>query len=264
MTDNGREFAAQREALTATTFVEIVDALVDDFDVIEVLTILAGRTVELLGAAAAGILLADSAGALHVMAASSEQIELLELFQVRNHKGPCFDCYTSGTIITHPRLDQSSPWPEFARESVAAGFPSVCAVPLRLRSTVLGCLNLFMSTPVAMEPRDIALAQALADVASIAIAQDQAARDGAVREGNLQHALDSRVVIEQAKGMIAQHGKVTMDQAFNRLRVYARNGNHRLGDLAEAIVSGTVSAHAVSTVPPPPPNTPASRRPPTG
>jgi hypothetical protein len=120
--------------LTATTFVEIVDALVDDFDVIEVLTILAGRTVELLGAAAAGILLADSAGALHVMAASSEQIELLELFQVRNHKGPCFDCYTSGTIIAHPRLDS----PRRGRSSHARasqpGSRRLCAVPLRLRS----------------------------------------------------------------------------------------------------------------------------------
>jgi GAF domain-containing protein len=251
MSDDYRAMAAERQALTATTFVEIVDALVDDFDVVDVLTVLAGRSVQLLGAAAAGILLADGAGELRVMAASSEQIGLLELFQVQNRNGPCFDCYTSGTTVANARLDEPSPWPEFALECVAAGFPSVCAVPLRLRSTVLGCLNLFMSSPAPLTPGDVALAQALADVASIAIVQDQAARSGAIREGHLQQALDSRVVIEQAKGMIAEHGKITMDQAFSRLRAHARHGNHRLADLARAVVAGTVSAQDVSGTPPP-------------
>jgi GAF domain-containing protein len=221
--------------------------------VIDVLTVLAGRSVQLLGAAAAGILLADSSGELRVMAASSEQIGLLELFQVQNAEGPCFDCYSSGTIVSNARLDEPSPWPEFAGHCVAAGYPSVCAVPLRLRHTVLGCLNLFMSKPAPLDPGDVALAQALADVASIAIVQDQAARSGAIREGNLQHALDSRIVIEQAKGMLAEHGKLTMDQAFNRLRAHARHGNHRLGDLAQAVVAGTVSTQTVITVPPPTP-----------
>jgi GAF domain-containing protein len=249
--DHDRETVAERQALTATTFVEIVDALVDDFDVIDVLTVLADRSVQLLGAAAAGILLADSRGELRVMAASSEQIGLLELFQVQNAEGPCFDCFTSGAIVSNSRLDTPSPWPEFARHSVAAGYPSVCAVPLRLRHTVLGCLNLFMSTPAPLDPGDVALAQALADVASIAIVQDQAARSGAIREGNLQHALDSRILIEQAKGMLAEHGKLTMDEAFNRLRAHARHGNHRLGDLAKAVVAGTVSTQTVTRMPPP-------------
>ena len=251
MSEEHGDAEAERQALTATTFVEIVDALVDDFDVIDVLTVLAGRSVQLLGAAAAGILLADGAGELRVMAASSEQIGLLELFQVQNRNGPCFDCYVSGTVVANARLDERSPWPEFARECVAAGYPSVCAVPLRLRSTVLGCLNLFMSEPVPLDPADVALAQALADVASIAIAQDQAVRSGAIREDNLQHALDSRIVIEQAKGMIAEHGKLTMDQAFALLRAHARHGNHRLADLARAVVAGTVSAREVSANRPP-------------
>lgn len=252
MTDDARDLTIERQALTAATFVEIVDALVDDFEVIDVLTILATRSVEILGAAGAGILLADSAGQLHVMAASSEQIRLLELFQVEHRMGPCFDCYTNGVIVAHARLDQASPYPEFAKESVASGYPSVCAVPLRLRSTVLGCLNLFMSEPTPLDPADIALAQALADVASITIVQDQAARSGARREDDLQHALDSRIVIEQAKGMIAEHGKLTMDQAFTRLRAHARQGNHRLSDLAQAVVSGTVPAKVVGNSPPPP------------
>jgi transcriptional regulator with GAF, ATPase, and Fis domain len=239
--------AAERQALAATTFVEIVDALVDDFDVIDVLTGLASRSVQLLDVAAAGILLADSEGDLRVMAASSDQVGVLELFQVQNRAGPCFDCYTSGKVIAYSGLDDSSPWPEFARESAAAGFQSVCALPLRLRSTVLGCLNLFMTDPTPLDPHDIALAQALADVASVAIVQDQASRNGAIREGKLQHALDSRIVIEQAKGMIAEHGGLTMDQAFTLLRNHARHHNLRLGDLAQSVVSGGLSARVVST-----------------
>ncbi len=253
MSDEFREIAAAHETLVVTTFVELIHSLVDDFSVIDALTGLTDRTVQLLGAGAAGILLADSSGELRVISASSKQIGLLELFQIQNSEGPCFDCYTSGTIVSNARLDEPTPWPEFARRCVAAGYPSVCAVPLRLRSTVLGCLNLFMSRPAPLDPGDVALAQALADVASIAIVQDQAARSSAIREGNLQHALDSRIVIEQAKGMLAEHGKLTMDQAFNRLRAHARHGNHRLGDLAQAVVAGTVSAETVITIPPPNP-----------
>ncbi|MCU1399076.1 MAG: hypothetical protein JWN62_2185 [Acidimicrobiales bacterium] len=259
MTDDIHQIAGKRQALTAATFVEIVDALVDDFDVIDVLTLLAVRSVELIGAAAAGILLADTTGNLRVIGASSEQIGLLELLQIQNRKGPCFDSYTSGAVVAHASLDQASPWPEFARESVAAGYPSVCAVPLRLRARILGCLNLFMSDPVPLNDQDVALAQALADVASVTIVQDQAAREGAIREGNLQHALDSRIVVEQAKGMIAEHGKLSMDQAFVLLRAFARNGNHRLSDLAEAVVDGTLSAQTVSATRPPP-QPPTSRR----
>lgn len=256
MSNANSDNAIDRQTLTATAFVEIVDALVDDFDVIDMLTVLAGRSVQLLGVAAAGILLVDDAGELRVMASSSDQVGLLELFQVQNHEGPCYDSYTTGKMIANARLDVASPWPEFSRECIAAGYPSVCAIPLRLRNTVLGCLNLFMSNPAPLDPRDIALAQALADVASIAIIQDQVSRNGAIREGNLQHALDSRVVIEQAKGMIAEHGKLPMDQAFTRLRSHARHHNLHLSSLAQAIVDGTVSAQTVSATPLPSANRP--------
>ena len=203
--------SVDRNALTAVTFVEIVDTLVDDFDVIDVLTVLTSRSVELLAAAAAGILLADTTGQLRVMAASTEQVELLELFQIQNDEGPCLDCFNTGAVVVHDNLDAASPWPQFAAESVRAGFPSVCAVPLRLKAVILGCLNLFMSAPISLAAADVALAQALADVASIAIIQDQATREAAIREGQLQHALNSRIAIEQAKGMIAERGSVDMD-----------------------------------------------------
>ena len=260
MSDDPLAKAATRQTLTATTFVEIVDTLVGDFDVIEVLTLLASRCVELLDAAAAGILLADSDGHLRVIGASTEQIQLLELFQVQNEEGPCLDCYNSGQVVLHSDVDNDSRWPRFAAECTDAGFASVCAVPLRLKAHTLGCLNMFMSKPGGLTATDVALAQALADVASIAIIQDQATRDAAIREDHLQHALESRIAIEQAKGMIAEHHRVDMDEAFTRLRVYARNHNRRLTEVAEALIDGTTTIDAIRTVRRPPPPPTSSRR----
>ncbi len=246
MPDEALAKANTRQALTATTFVEIVETLVSDFDVIEVLTVLTARCVELLGASAAGILLADDAGLLRVIGASTEQIQLLELFQVQNDEGPCLDCFQSGTVVLHSNLDTVSPWPLFAVECTKAGFASVCAVPMRLKSQILGCLNLFMPTPGGLSDADVALAQALADVASISIIQDQATRDSAVREINLQHALNSRIAIEQAKGMIAERKGIDMDEAFSRLRSYARNNNRGLTDVASALIAGSLSTDVLA------------------
>lgn len=262
---NDEQRALNRQALTATTFVEIVDTLVDDFDVIEVLTVLTSRSVELLQAAAAGILLADTDRQLRVIGASTEQVGLLELFQIQNDEGPCLDCFHTGALVFDANLNASSPWPIFAAESNRLGFPSVCAVPLRLKDRILGCLNLFMSESVALSDAEVALAQALADVASIAIVQDMANREAAIREGHLQYALNSRIVIEQAKGMIAERGTVDMDEAFARLRAFARNNNRGLTEVAEALVGGRISVDAFreprssserrQVPPPPPPNT---------
>jgi GAF domain-containing protein len=255
MTDDARLTNHNRSALTADTFVAMVDTLVDDFDVIDVLTVLTSRSVELLDAAAAGILLADPDGHLRVMAASSEQIELLELFQIQNDEGPCLDCFKTGAVVVNSDLSAASAWPQFAAESVRVGFPSVCAVPLRLKEVVLGCLNLFMSEPVALSDADVELAQALAHVASIAIVQDHATREAAIREGQLQHALTSRIAIEQAKGMISERGNVDMDVAFSRMRTFARNTNRGLTEVAEALVAGTLNIDSLTRErrPPPPP-----------
>ena len=252
--DKSRE--QTRQALTASTFVEIVDTLVGDFDVIEVLTLLAARCVELLDASAAGILLADGSGLLRVIGASTEQIELLELFQIQNDDGPCLECFRTGATVMNGDLRAPSPWPEFAIETVRAGFPSVCAVPLRLNDVILGCLNLFLSVPAPLSPQDVALAQALADVASIAIVQDEVTRKAAIREGQLRRALDSRIAIEQAKGMIAERGRVDMDEAFSLLRAFARNNNRGLSEVAESLVAGTITIDSLAQVrrPPRPPS----------
>ena len=248
MSDDASRMAATRQILTATAFVEIVDTLVGDFDVIEVLTVLTSRCVDLLGASAAGILLADSNANLRVVGASTETIQLLELFQVQNDEGPCLDCFQTGRVVFHSDLDTMPPWPRFAAECTAAGFKSVCAVPMRLKSHVVGCLNMFMPEPDGLCAADIALAQAFADVASIAIVQDQATRDAVVREGQLQRALISRVAIEQAKGMIAERNTTTMDDAFSRLRAFARSNNLRLTAAADSVVDGTIAVGAIGPV----------------
>ena len=218
---------------------------------IDLLTTLTSRCVELLGAAAAGVLLADNDGTLRVIGASTERIQLLELFQIQNEQGPCLDAYSQGRVVINTDITVGSPWPKFSVESTAAGFPSVCAVPLRLKQVILGCLNLFMSEPVGLSDADVALAQALADVASIAIVQDQATRESAVREDRLHHALESRIAIEQAKGMLAERGRVDMDTAFQRLRAYARSNNRGLTEVAEAIASGALPIESITRPPRP-------------
>ena len=245
MSDNAEQRAVTRQALTATTFVEIVDTLVDNFDVIDVLTVLTSRCVELLEAAAAGILLADDTRQLRVIGASTEQVELLELFQIQNDEGPCLDCFHTGKVVSNANLALPSPWPQFSAESIRNGYPAVCAVPLRLRDMILGCLNLFIGEPIALTGAEVALAQALADVASIAMVQDQATRQAAIREGHLQHALISRVVIEQAKGMLAERGGIDMDEAFARLRTFARSNNRGLTEVAEALVAGATTIEEI-------------------
>ncbi|HUP71767.1 MAG TPA: GAF and ANTAR domain-containing protein [Acidimicrobiales bacterium] len=238
--------AATREVLATRTFVLLADTLVVDFDLMELLTVLADRCVTLFDAAAAGILLADHDGRLRVMAASDEQAELLELFQVQSDEGPCLDCYRTGDPVVNSDLRGQTPWPKFSAESIRLGFASVCALPMRLRNDVLGCLNLFMSQAMNLSAADVALAQALADVASIAIMQDAANRNATTRELQLQHALDSRIIIEQAKGMIAEHESVNMNTAFTLIRTFARNHNLALTEAAAELVEGNLSADALT------------------
>ncbi|MBA2624458.1 MAG: GAF and ANTAR domain-containing protein [Acidimicrobiia bacterium] len=236
---------ATREQVVFGTFVQLVDSLVEDFDVIELLTVLADRCVELLDAGAAGILLADGEAHLRVMAASDERARLLELFQLQNDEGPCLDCFATGQPVLQDDLGAAGRWSQFSAASVDAGFRSVCALPLRLRENVLGALNLFLPQERGLTAPDVALAQALADVASIAIAQDEAIRTAELRAGQLQHALDSRVAIEQAKGMLAERAQVDMAEAFARLRAYCRRTNSRLTDVATRLVTGALDLRQV-------------------
>jgi GAF domain-containing protein len=221
----------------AKTFVEVSDTLVDEFDLIDFLHTLTVRTVDLVGATAAGLLLADQRGRLEFMAASDENTRLLELFQVQSSEGPCLDAYRTGTPVLNADLRTATArWPQFAPRATAAGFRSVHAFPLRLRTEVIGALNVFgTDSNSALDIADAPVVQALADVATIALLQERTIRRGEVLSEQLQGALNSRIAIEQAKGAIAQANDVSVDEAFTLLRDYARRNNRRLSEVAQTI-----------------------------
>ena len=224
------------------TFVELTDTMVADFDVIDFLHVLTDRSVQLLDVSAAGLLLADPRGELRVVAASSEAARLLELFQLQNDQGPCLDCFRAGQPVTAGDLTAAAQrWPRFARAAQQAGFAAVQALPMRLRDQVIGALNLFRAGPGAFPPADIRIAQALADVATISLLHERSMRHSDALNEQLQTALNSRVVIEQAKGKLAERLGLDMDQAFRLLRDQARNRNLRLSDLAQALIDGSAT-----------------------
>jgi len=237
---------ATREELLAATFLQLADTLVDDFDVVELLTMLSDRCVELLGAAATGIMLANASGNLQVMAASSEDANLLELFQIQNEEGPCLDAFRSGQAVAHANLGEGSSWPRFGQLALGAALPSVHAFPMRVRTHVLGTLNLFMATPTPLSEADVLVAQALAHAATLALLHNEAAQDSQRLTAQLQGALNSRVTIEQAKGAIAERARIGTDEAFVRLRHYARGHNLKLTDVATGVVARTLPDDVVA------------------
>ena len=232
-----------REAEVAKAFVELASSLANGDDVVDLLSRLTVDCVRLLDVASAGLLLADPLGVLHVMAASSEGTRQLEVLQLQRQEGPCLECFLGGAPVAVADLQQMVlRWPQFVPAAQAAGFASVHALPLRLRDNVLGALGLFGTEVGALNDDDLRLGQALADVASVALVQDRAATDRAAVNEQLQTALTSRVVLEQAKGVLAQRGGLDMAEAFSVLRRYARDHNVRLTEAAQAVVSRTLPA----------------------
>jgi len=235
-----------REAKLARTMVELADTLVADFDVIELLTLLADRCVDVLDVDAAGLMLTSPDGELRVMASSSAAMRLLELFELQSQEGPCLDCYRTGQPVVNQHLATvNGRWPRFAVEALDAGFHSVHALPMRLRGSVIGALNLFHGEPGEMPPADIEAAQAFADIATIGVLQHRAALEAQVLNEQLNHALNSRIVIEQAKGMVAEREGLDMANAFARLRNHARTHNRRLADIASEVIDGTLQPAAL-------------------
>jgi transcriptional regulator with GAF, ATPase, and Fis domain len=228
----------RREPDIIRAFVDLSDELVSDYDMLEMLSRLTANCAELLDIASAGLLLADERGVLHLAAASSERTQQLELFQLQRHEGPCLDCYRDAAPVTVPDLAaEAERWPQFSRAALDAGFASVHAVPMRLRGHVLGGLGLFSEAVGHLGDNDLGLAQALAHVASVAIVNEKSAADLATVNSQLQHALSSRIVLEQAKGVIAHAGGLAIDDAFLVLRRYARDHGRKLGDVAAQVVN---------------------------
>lgn len=232
-----------REPQVIDTFLALTDTLVTDFDALDMLTMLAERSVELLDVTAAGIILTDgNEGGLSVAAASSEASRLLEVFAVDIDGGPCVDCLRSGEPVTVHDLDADTAharWPRFTIAAAERGFRAVHALPMRHRDQLIGVLTLLHTGPHTLTEPDVRLGQALADAATVGLLHERAVRRAETVAEQLQHALNSRIIIEQAKGVFAQHTDVSTDEAFGLLRSHARTNNLRLTDLCREVVDGT-------------------------
>lgn len=226
---------AQRELLR--TFVRLADTLVDDYDVVDLLQVLVDACHDLLGSTAAGILLADARGELEVVASTSEASRLVELMQLSAQAGPCIESFRAGRRVSVPDIEHSSEsWVQFRAAALAHGFRSMDALPLRLRDVTIGTLNLMREASGAAADDDIMAAQAFADVATIGILHERSIRESSVLSMQLQAALNSRIVIEQAKGVVSHTRGVSIDEAFLLIRQYARSHNLGLSAVAARLV----------------------------
>lgn len=230
-----------RERRLVEAFVQLADSLVEDYDPVDVVQELLDRAVELLPVDTAAVLLAGEDGEMKVLASTSEATRWLELLQIQAQDGPCVQSYRSSERVIVEDLEEArDQWPAFAKQALLDGFQSVYALPLRLRADRVGALNLFSAGEEHLTEDDLLVGQALADIASIAILQARLLADHKSVNGQLQLALESRIVIEQAKGMLAAHGDLDPEAAFDALRGYARQTRGRLPELARAVVDRTV------------------------
>lgn len=249
--------ATVRETRISAAFVAVADILTTDFDAVELLHTLVNDCVEILEMNAGGLMLADSTGELHLMTSTSEAAEFVEVMQMAGASGPCIDCFNTGRAVGVSDIeDDADRWPEFKRVALEQGFHSALATPMKLRGKVIGTMNLFSVKVGDVSERNAAVAQALADVATIGILQERVIREGQIVEEQLHRALDSRIIIEQAKGVIASALSLTMDEAFALLRKYARDRNLTIRSVSErvserelAIEDMTVSESSLRVLP---------------
>jgi transcriptional regulator with GAF, ATPase, and Fis domain len=236
-----------RDQAFAEAFVVLADTMVADYDVVDLMHRLCGFCAELLPVAAAGLVLTDQHGDPRLLASSNEQARVVELFQLDNdHQGPCLEAYRTGQPVVVADLDRyRDRWPGFVAEVRRQGFHGVYALPMRLRENIIGVLSLFDTTATSLSDRDRRLAQALANVATIGILQQRAVNRGETLIEQLQGALNSRLIIEQAKGVLSERGDLDIDEAFTLLRDYARAHRQRLSELARAVVNDRCQATRV-------------------
>lgn len=240
-TENDVPDLTGREERLATVFISLADTYVETFDVDEFLSTLCERTRDTLGVQAVGVLLENVDGDLQVSSATSRTVEEIDLFEMQAQEGPCYDAYLAGKQVVAPDLSQAREWwPQFTDRAIGAGFQAVYAFPLRLRDDCIGAMNLFRTTPGPLDDRDLTAGQALADMATIGLLSQRRLAAAETRAAQLQGALESRVVIEQAKGMLAARAGIHPDAAFDLLRRYARSRHQQLRDVCAAIVDGTL------------------------
>lgn len=225
----------------AEVFVELADTLTENFDVVDFLQTLTDRCVELLDADAAGLMLTDQRGGLQLMAATLERARVLEVFELQVQEGPCVECFSTGRAITNVELAEASQrWPVFTPAAVEAGFGATHALPMKLRGRVIGALNLFTDQQVHLSDNDLAVGQAMADVATIGLLHQRNTDEQTILSEQLQAALHSRIVVEQAKGALAALAGISVNEAFTRMRTHARRESLTLTDVASAVVDGVI------------------------
>ncbi|HTL84787.1 MAG TPA: GAF and ANTAR domain-containing protein [Acidimicrobiia bacterium] len=240
-----------REDRLVETLVTLADTLVDQYDIIDFLQTLAERCVDLVDVSAAGIMLADPQRELRHAACSNEQMRLVELFELQVEEGPCFDAFRTQAPVVCDSLEEAAQrWPEFTRNANESGFAAFSAVPMRLRDTVVGALNLFSGDAHALGVDDIKVVQAMADIATIGILQERSIRDAHAFSTQLELALESRVVIEQAKGIVAERNHMSVDDAFDQIRRFARAHNRLLSETARQIIDGSLQVDALTALEP--------------
>lgn len=224
------------------TFATLADTLVEGYDVVELLQLLVDSCQQLLDTTAAAILLADADGELDVIASTSEASRLVELIQIGAEAGPCVESFNTGTFVSVPDIsDSPGRWSRFRDGAIAQGFASVHAVPMRLRDTRIGTLNLLRDSVGELDPDDRAAAQAFADVATIGILHERSIHESHVLAEQVEHALQSRVVIEQAKGVVAHTRGVPIEEAFTLIRAYARANRIGISQVAARLVDRSLA-----------------------
>lgn len=231
-----------RETKLSAAFVKLADTLVADYDVVDLLHWLVEECTRILDTQAGGLMLVDAARVLQLIASTSEEAELVEILQIAAGEGPCLECFRTGRPVTVGDISASAAsWPEFAAGALDHGFRSVHATPLRLRGEVIGTMNLFSVHVGELAPADVSVAQALADVATIGSLQERTIRSANNVAEQLQFALDSRILIEQAKGVLAASSKLSMNAAFNAMRTHARAQNRTLRGVAEDVIARSIN-----------------------
>jgi GAF domain-containing protein len=235
-----------RERQLAVTFIQLADTLVSDYDLLSLLDVLLERSMAIVDANAGGVLLSDGKGSLKPLVCSDETMRMLELFELQNDEGPCIESYRRNEQIVQDDMARSARWPRFTPVALENGYRSALAIPMRLRGDVIGAVNLFRDRPGQVERADVDAAQAFADIATIGILQQRAVSDARQLTGQLQTALNSRIVLEQAKGIVAERAQMDIGDAYQALRWYARNHNRYLRDVAAEVVSGALDASEVA------------------
>lgn len=243
--DSGQDARRGAEAVLARAFVRLADTLASDFDVVDFLHGLSDDSVQILTAEAAGVMLADARGALRLVASSDERMRILELFELQGAQGPCMDAFSTGRAVQAGAADSRTRWPDFAPHAFDAGFQMMCAVPLRLRTDIIGALNVFRGTDEPFTDDEIAIAKAMGEIAAIGLIQERALRERTLLTEQLQSALNSRIILEQAKGMLAEYLRVTIDDAFQLLRNYSRDHNRKLSAVARDVVDRNIPSSAL-------------------